>query len=212
MGKMRPIHRLARVFLSCAAAVLLCSCVGIDSRITIRENGSGTLVLLYRISQLVVDLGRPQGEKGPVPLPVSREDFEKSLQDAKGEVRLTSYRRSEDEKDITIRAELAFNSVEALSKVGAFADADLSLASAGGKRTFAQVVSRAPGEPVTEDSLRMIDALFDGYAITWTVVTPRPILSASVGTLSADKRTLTYSTSVKEIMRSKTDIDLAVSW
>ena len=48
---------MRKIAVLCAASLFLISCVGIDSRLTIRENGSGTLALTYRVSQLVANLG-----------------------------------------------------------------------------------------------------------------------------------------------------------
>jgi hypothetical protein len=196
----------------CLASLLMISCVGIDSRLTVKDNGSGTLSLTYRISQLVTDLGVSRSGARAVPLPVSKEDFERSLARTGGKVRLTGFALSEDEKDITIHAELSFDSLEALSRVDAFRDADLKAGKEGGKSTFSQLVSRAATEPVSEDTLRMVDSLFDGYELTFVLETPRPILRAPLGTLTADKRTLTYRTSIKEVMSAKTDTVLSASW
>lgn len=194
------------------ASLLLISCVGIDSRMTIRDNGSGTLVLTYRISQLVVDLGISNSGKPVIPLPVSKGDFERSLAATNGKVRLTKFDRSENEQDVTIRAELSFDSLDALAQVEAFHVADLKPVKNGSQSAFSQVIARAPTEPLTEDSERMIDALFDGYDLAFVVETPRPIQSAPIGTVSPDRKTLTYQTSIKDVMNIKNDIVLSVSW
>jgi hypothetical protein len=196
----------------CIASLLLASCVGIDSRLTIRDNGSGALALTYRISQLVADLGASSTGKGAIPLPVERADFERSLEGAKGKVKLTKFERSENENDITIRAELSFDSVAALAQVDTFKDMNLTLVAEGSRRTLTQRLVKAPTEPVAEDSLRMIDALFEGYELSFRIETPQPIASSNVGSLSADKRALTWSTSVKDLMRLKDDVVLTLGW
>jgi hypothetical protein len=196
----------------CCAVVILASCVGVDSKLTIRDNGSGTLVFSYRVSQLVADLGDSSSGKGIVPLPLSRGDFERSLAAAKGKVRMTRFDRSENEKDITIKAELAFDSLEALSQVEAFRDAELKAGTDGGHRSFSQLIARVPSEPVTEDTLRMLDAFFDGYQLSFTVETPQPMESTTLGTLSADRKSLKYATTMKDIMLAKSDTVLKVTW
>jgi hypothetical protein len=196
----------------CIVSLLLCSCVGIESKLTIRDNGSGALVLTYRISQLIADLGASSTGKGAVPLPVDRADFDRSLEATKGQVKLTRFERSENENDITIRAELSFESVAALAQVDSFKDMALSLVTAGSRRTLTQRLVRAPVEPVTEDSLRMVDALFAGYEMSFRIETPQPIASSSVGALSADKRALAWSISIKDMMRLKNDVVLTMSW
>ncbi|MGO9412188.1 MAG: hypothetical protein ACLQCB_15725 [Spirochaetia bacterium] len=204
------MHKAA--FLCVVAAVALSSCVGIDSRLTIRNNGSGVLDLTYRVSQLVVNLGNPVDGKGVIPLPLSKSDFERSLAATQGKVRLTSFDRSEDQKDITIRAQLAFDSLDALAQVDAFQSAQIHVTSDGGNHTFSELIAKAPSEPVTDDSLRMVDAFFGGYDLAFTVEAPQPLKSNTLGTLSADKRVLTYKTTVGDIMRAKNDIVLSMSW
>jgi len=203
---------MRKLVVLCCALVLLTSCIGIDSRMTIRDNGSGTLSLTYRVSQLVTELGVSSTGRSAIPLPLSRTDFDRALAVTAGTVRLTSFDRSENEKDITIRAQLAFDSVDALAKIDAFHDADLKLASQGSDRTFSQLVARAPRQPLTDDSKRMLDALFDGYDLSFVLEAPRPIKDSSLGTLSADKRTLTYTTSVKDALSTARDLVLSASW
>jgi hypothetical protein len=199
-------------FLCILAAVVLSSCVGIDSRLTIRANGSGTLALTYRVSQLVVNLGSPVDGKSVVPLPLSRADFERSLATTQGKVRLTRFDRSEDQKDVTIHAELSFDSLDALSRMDAFQNAQIRSSADGGTHTFSELIAKAPQEPLTDDSLRMVDAFFGGYDLTFTIEAPQPIKTNSLGTLSADKRVLTYKSSIGDVVRTKNDIVLSMSW
>jgi len=211
MRTKHPCHHVRKVAAVCLALILLSSCVGIDARFVIRENGAGTLSLTYRVSQELVELGQTGSEKAGVPLPLSEADFRRSLDSARG-VRLASFHRSENAKDLTVSAQIAFDSIEALANLPAFQDAGLSLTTEGGRHTLSQVISRAPREPVSEDSLEMVDALFDGYDLAWSIEVPRAIQSSTRGMLSADRRTLTYRTSITEILRSAADIDLSVSW
>jgi hypothetical protein len=203
---------MRKIVILCIASVFLMSCVGIDSTMTVKKDGSGTLLLNYRVSQLVADLGATTSEKGIVPLPLARVDFERSLQAAQGKVRLTRFERTENEKDISIRAELSFDSIEALAKVDAFHDAELKMGTDGQRHTFSQLIAHAPAQPVTDDSLRMIDAFFDGYGLTFVIEAPQPIQQFTLGTLSSDKRVLTYTTSIKDLVRTRSDLVLSAGW
>jgi hypothetical protein len=197
----------------CIASVfLLAACVGIDSKLIIKSDGSGTLALSYRVSQLIVDLGDSTSDKGVMPLPLSRADFERSLEASKGKVRLTRFDRSENEKDVIVRAELSFDSLDSLAQVAAFRDAALTAGAAGTRHTFSQLIARAPAQPVSAETLRMIDSFFDGYDMTFAIEAPQPIQDNSLGTLSPDKKTLTYTTSIREMMRTKSDIVLRLDW
>ena len=203
---------MRKIVVLCLTLVVLSSCIGIDSRLTLRDNGSGTLQLTYRVSQLVADLGVSSTGKSVIPLPISRTDFDRSLAASNGKVRLTRFDKSENEKDITIQAELAFDSLDALAKVDAFVDADLKLATDGTRRAFSQVVARTPRQPLSDDSRRMLETLFDGYDLTFVFVAPQPIQDSALGTLSADKRSLTYKTNIKDVMTTTQDLVMSARW
>lgn len=196
----------------CFTLALLSSCIGVDSRLTVRDNGSGTLQLTYRISQLVANLGVSSTGKSAIPLPVSRSDFDRSLAASNGKVRLARFDKSEDEKDITIQAEIAFDSLDSLARIDAFHDAELKWGTEGSRRTFSQVVARTPRQPLSDDSRRMLEALFEGYDLTFVVVAPQPITDSTLGTLSADKKTLTYKTTIKDVMTTTQDLVLSARW
>jgi hypothetical protein len=203
---------MRKIVLLCLTFAFLTSCVSIDSRLTIRENGSGTLQLIYRISQLVANLGLSSTGKSAIPLPVTRSDFERSLAASGGKVRLTRFDRSENEKDITIRVGLSFDSMEALGKVDAFQDADLKWGTEGSLHTFSQVVARTLTPPLNDDSKRMLETLFDGYEMSYVLEAPQPIQEAALGTLSADKKTLTYTGKIQDIMTTTQDLVMSARW
>jgi hypothetical protein len=194
-----------------AMFLALCSCIGIDSKLTIRSDGTGTLELTYRIAQTVADLGRSGADKGPLPLPVSREDFERGLAGIKG-VELKSIARTENETDITIRAVFAFDSIDSLAKIPAFSDAPPSVQVSGTRHTFSQLLAKAADQEMNQDSLQMLDAFFEGYAIKLIFEVPLAIQSYSLGTLSADKKTLTFTAPVKDLATARKDVAMSFTW
>jgi hypothetical protein len=58
----------------------------------------------------------------------------------------------------------------------------------------------------------MVDAFFGGYDLSFIIETPQPIKTNSIGTLSDDKRVLTYKTTVSDIVRATKDVVLSMSW
>jgi hypothetical protein len=202
---------MRKIFFLLLGVALLCSCVGIDSKLFVRADGSGTLDLTYRVSQMIVDLGRSGTEKVDLPLPITKEDFQRGLQDVPG-VRLSGFSRSENEKDITIHVQLAFDSVDALSRVAAFRGESLSIAVSGGQHTFTQTVAKAAAAEMSQDSLQMLDTFFNGYTISLSFEAPAPIQSFSLGQLSQDRKTLTYTATVKDLVTAKKDVVFSVSW
>jgi hypothetical protein len=203
--------RKIAVLLGCSL-VMLCSCIGIDSTLAVKDDGSGTLALTYRVSHLVADVGLSSTGSSDVPLPLSRADFERSVQQAQGKVRLTRFSRTENPQDIVISVQLSFDSLGALAQMDAFRDAHLALSGSGGQQTFTQVIARAPAQAPGDQALRMYDALFSGYTMTFVVQAPKPIRAASLGTISADKRTVTWTAPVRDIVSAQSDLVLTVGW
>lgn len=203
---------MRKIVLLCLTLAFLTSCIGIDSRLTIRDNGSGTLQLIYRVSQLVANLGVSSTGKSVIPLPLSQADFERSLAASGGKVRLSRFDRSENEKDITVRVELAFNTLDDLAKVDAFQDAQLRSGTEGSSHTFSQLVAKTLTPPLNDDSRKMLETLFDGYQMTYVLEVPQPIQDSTIGTLSADKKTLTYTARIQDVMTTPQDLVLSARW
>jgi hypothetical protein len=199
------------MLLVCLCAVALCSCVGVDSRLTIRNDGSGTLTLDYRIARQAADFGRVSDESVRVPLPVEKADFLRAIDAAPG-VRLTRYRRRSDEEQVVIHAVLAFRRLEDLAGIPALRDAGLAFSATGSTRTLTQVVAGSPDAPATPESLAMIDSIFAGAAITVILSTPSPMTPGGVGTLSPDRRTLTWSATLGELARRTGSVVLSATW
>jgi hypothetical protein len=203
---------MRKILLLLVAVVFVASCVVLESRRTLRRDGSGTLALTYRVSRQLADLGRTAGEAPSVPLPVEREDFARAVNGVQG-VHLRSFRRTQDDENVTIRAELSFSSLEALARIDAFRELDLRLTSSGAQRSLSVLVAKAADQPVDDDSLRMIDDMFEGRAVTWIVEAPARITASPPGAmLSADGRTLTWTAGMRDLVNRTEDLVLTLGW
>ncbi len=202
---------MRRIILVSLCALALCSCVGVESRLAIGNDGSGTLALDYRIPREVAAYGRADGADLAVPLPVDRADFLRAIEGIPG-VRLTRYSRRVKEDHIAIHAVIAFRKLADLARVPALRGAGLSFAESGGSRTLTQVVAGPPGAPPTPESLAMIDSVFAGSSISVVLTTPSPMTPGAVGTLSADRRTLTWTGTLGDIARRTGSVVLSATW
>lgn len=200
------------LLLACLCAGLLCSCIGVDSRLSIRADGSGTLLLEYRIPRAVADLGRTPDPSGSVPLPVEKADFRRALEGSPG-VRLARYSRRSDDERVVIRAEIAFDRLEDLARIPALRDAGLSLVERpDGARILTEVVAGPPASRPTPESLAMVDSLLGGGSVSVVLRTPAPMTAGPLGTLSADRRTLTWSATAAELARRTGSLVLTATW
>jgi hypothetical protein len=192
--------------------VLLVSCVDVQTQLSLRGDGSGTLVLAYSISRQLADLGRTGADLPAVPLPVEREDFQRALGGVPG-LSLKSFTRAQNELEVSIRAEIGFSSLEALAGVEAFKEMQVRVETAGSRHTLSVLLARAAEGPVTEDSLAMVDEMFQGRMLTYVVHAPAPIISSSANAqVSADRRTLTYAARMRDLVSLSEDLVLSVTW
>ena len=190
---------------------LLSSCIGIESDIRIRQDGSGVLTLSYTVSQFIKNIDAGRSEK-QLPLPVNEEEFRRSAESIEG-LRLTDLKEREDEENIYIQAELEFDSVEAVNALGREGQLGITLETQGGTTTFSQLIYEGQqGEEIGEDSLEMIQTFFEGYELVYSVTVPAEVRDHTLGELSPDGRTVTYSVTVPEILTSSEPLVLEVIW
>ena len=111
---MKDIRRRLSVGLAIfAAAIVLASCVGMDTKVEISSNGSGTVSAEYRISEELVAFGELEANKELLPIPLSREDVEKSLLGSKG-LKLKSWSSKKSGSDLLIATVIEFKDLDAL--------------------------------------------------------------------------------------------------
>lgn len=209
---MKKYIRLKATVVTLLVLFLLSSCIGIESRIKIKNDGSGQLTLKYRVSRLITHLESEETKGNVVPLPLSREEFERTVKNIDG-LELVSYSRKEDEVDIHIVAKVNFNSIEDLSAMDNRNENNFSFRSEQGNRVISQIIyPGSDGEAPTMDSLEMIETFFSGYNLTFIVETPAEINKYNLGELSADKRSVTYQISIPEILGDNDKKIFEVTW
>ncbi len=192
----------------------LTSCLGIEAAISLNDNGSGKVVYQYRVSKMFVGLKKSEGgpKKPDLPLPVSRQDLERTLAKARGVIS-TGVEQSENDTEIILKGEIRFDSVAALNRSGFFDDYPITLSREGGRTLLTLLLSDAR-EPLDEASRDVYDNLFAGYGLVLKITAPKEIVSPAPdgGSLSADKKTLTYAVGLADLMRLSDKTQLRVGW
>jgi hypothetical protein len=202
---------MKKLLLPILAVALLSSCIGIDSQITLQNDGSGTLLLNYRISQFMKNLDAGKSDS-LLPLPVSRDDFQRTVDTVPG-LKLISLSQRENERDVLIDSRIAFTGIQALNSLGKDGQIELSLSNEGGLHVFRQQIYRGRSlEPISQESQQMIETFFEGYDLSYRVTAPAVIVRYSLGELSEDKRSVSYKTTVAELLKSGEKQVLEVAW
>ncbi len=209
-----------------AAALLLSSCIGVDSRVAFKSDGSGTLKVEYRIAKSLWNLGKEGGAQ--LPLVVGEQELREALSQGNG-LEVVAVSRREDETDVFVAAEVRFQRIEALAETEAFADMPMSLQRSGDDYVFRQVISPAAeeqpaaGQPTApagaqaaaaadRDVEEMFGPLLAGYEVLLSVAAPRPLKSHSAGQVSADRKSVTWRLSLDGLMEIPAGTVFTVTW
>ena len=106
---MSRISGLVKAFLFAAViSIMLASCIGIEAAAKMDAKGSGTLSMEYQISNEFAQIGTLETTSS-LPLPLSREDIEKSLRGIEG-VQLKTYSQNSRANTIIVSFTLSFDS------------------------------------------------------------------------------------------------------
>jgi len=220
-------------FLPCLALAvfLLTSCLGVSMDITMRANGSGRIVLEYRVSQMLEAMGRLDGNERWPAIPVGRADMERSVARVPG-LRLSSFSARNlpngmGGSDLVTRVALDFRDTDALL---AFLDITGARASFGqqGGRSFLRLVLLDPSPPIdSAELLALIKEVSAGYEIRISINVPRRNTNLAAVSLPAapqhrpgapgflklnDGRTASFSLDTGDIPAITEGLVLEFSW
>ncbi len=184
------------------------SCISIDTEITINSNGSGEAELIYRVSQMIAQMGRMNTEDSDLPLPLTRENFQASVNAVEG-LSLDSFSTSEDEEFVIIRAALSFDSIEDLNQFYQYSEPMFSIEEDGDLSRYTQIISWGNEETLTEENREFINTFFEDYTLSFVVNVPEDIQENNIGEL-ASTRTVSYTVPLPTIMEE--EITLEILW
>jgi len=211
----------------CAAALtLMNSCLGVVAEINIRADGSGTIVLEYRVSQMLESLGRLDGNEHWPAIPVGRADFERSLARIPG-LRLSSFSakdvpHSSGGRDLLTKVTLEFKDTAALL---AFLDSTGNHASLVQETRNAQTVNvlrlvlLEPSDArVNTDLLSLLREVSIGYELNISVSAPKnaalSVLPSSVmaaRTASRGKK-VSFAIGMGDLLELNQELTLEIVW
>lgn len=187
------------------------ACVGIDARIDIAANGSSIVNVEYRVSKMVQAMGRLNDDsEGQLPLPVGREDVQRSIENMPGS-RLISFSSKEDEEDTLYSMRLGFDSLQALA----------NYLSANGQRAHVQKNSDTQSlsiqiaqdsPPLDGELLNLIENVFQDYIIRLQIHTPTPLSSTGAEVHMSDSRTAVFTSPVASLMQKTRAETWLITW
>jgi hypothetical protein len=152
-------------------ALALTACLGMETEIDIKQDGSGTIDMTYRISNELFALGTLPGNEGSPPVPVGREDFERTFNRIPG-MELVSYSEKGDGDDRFFLVKAKFDDLVALA---AFLDAHGKQAALEQKdgKTILSVSFDMDADAVDPDMASILPLIFENYFLDFSVSLPR---------------------------------------
>ena len=157
-------------------------CLGAETHLTIKNDGTGTLEISYRVSKLVAYLGAESESHRHVILPVREEDLASFADDIEG-VDLSRHTFRENDTDILVTARFQFNSLDAIASMFRRLDGPTLTVVQGedGTTTLSWLLYRGLVEPAGENVKQMVESFFADYSIEWRVSVPSEISYVSDG-------------------------------
>jgi len=217
-----------KLLLIILSSILLSSCFGMETRIILNEDGTGTVNLVYRVSQMLARFGTVSETSADLPLPVEREDFERVMTQLDG-ITLQRYSQEETEDNRIITADVEFSSLEALSiLLGIDENSDIEVEMNGENGRFRYTIFRVTEEtvdgetgegeetegerPVDPQSLALIQSLFADYRLSYTLEVPGQIDSSLPGSIEENGNSAAFDIAISEALATENDLVWEVVW
>jgi hypothetical protein len=202
--------------------LMMNSCLGASADIVMRADGSGSVTLEYRVSQMLESLGRLDGNEQWPAIPVGKADFERSVARIPG-LRLSSFsakevRNASGGKDLVTKVKLDFKDTAALLAFLDSAGSRASLVQEGGKNTLRLVLLDPINDAIDADLLSLLKELSAGYEISVSFTAPKnaalsviPPSVPAVRIVQQGKK-VSFAIGTGELLGLKDGLTLYISW
>lgn len=164
-------------------------CLSTETTVSLRDDGSGTVELVYRIDREAWETGVFDDSDAARPVPVTRSDFDRAVLQIEG-LRLRAHRIIRDADPVTVTARIDFADVDALRGLLGADLLEVRLSDGGGH--WRQVIAPGRGAPQAQELARSLE----GYEMSFRLTPPRPVVSGNAdATPGADAASFTVSLS-----------------
>ena len=200
----RGMHfgRLRVIAVAAIMTALLSGCLSTDTTITLDENGSGSIDLVYTIDRAAWETGVFDDSDLARPVPVTRHEFDEAVVQIPG-LTLRSHRTSETDESVVVSAQLSFTSLDSLRR---FLGAD-SLEVDLEDGLWRQTLTRGDGSDSPQ--ARALAESLAGYQLRFSLAPPQPVTSTS-GEVTDGRAT--FSLPFAEIVTARDAIVWEVRW
>jgi hypothetical protein len=202
--------------------LLLNSCIGISSIITLDRDGSGTMRLIYRIPLSLESLGKLDGNEAWPSVPVGKADFERTLDRLPG-MRMRSFSSKTEGQDMLNQIDLEFDDMDSLVLFLDATGQGVSLARENGANRLSLILSRgiSGADP---DLVTLLASLSAGYEMEFAFSVPdeaslalysgegKPAASFPGGNLTARGKQVSFRVPMADLLSSPEGLRLEIGW
>jgi len=202
------------VILSCFLLIFLGSCFGMSMDITMYAEGSGKIVLEYRVSKALEALGRLDGNQKWPSIPVGKADFERSIS-RMTDLKLLSLTEKNDLSDLVTSVELEFNNPQALITFLNGSGSSASLSAENGLNRLLLALWEAPAEPVNADLLSLLQEISAGYRFSFSFTAPKAAslrTSVNIDETVTNGKKVSFQADTGSILTHNNSLILEISW
>ncbi|MCX7788784.1 MAG: hypothetical protein N2442_13935 [Spirochaetes bacterium] len=189
----------------------LSSCVDLETKIELNQDGSGKLELVYIVSSALVQLGSTTSPGVSLPLPIAEGDFRQTVSSIPG-LSLQSYARKDEPDKSIIQALLTFSSLSDLNSLFGGKDPVISQSQEGSDRVVEVVISAGnPGglDPKTKE---LVNAFFPTYSLKFHVILPGAVKRTSSNQSIVKGTSAQLSVPILKALEQETPIKWKIYW
>jgi len=213
-----------KLYLAALISLLLIfnSCLGLSMDITMNKDGSGRVLMEYRISQMLENMGAFDGNESMPSIPLSREDWTKTLERNNG-IKLVSYSSKKDKQDTIINLTVDFKDEAALLSLLDPLGEKVSIKQKDGSGTL-EIIILDDSISFSEDEINLTRLLLDGYDFSISFQAPgnsvlaitdskgRSIPNPSAAVVVLTGRKVMFSIEMTDIFDFKNGLGLKFTW
>jgi len=199
------------------SAFFLGGCFGASMDISIYSNGSGKIVLEYKVSEMMESLGRLDGNEKWQTIPVGKADFERMVSRIPG-LSLKSVAASQQSNTLVTKAELAFDNIEALVVLLNGGANAASFSTENGQNRLRLTLAEPEKQALSGDMLSLLKMISSPYEISCSLSVPKEAnLTFNPGDipftqLTAKGRKVSFSIGTGEILELKDGLVVDIKW
>jgi len=159
------INKLRRIPVLPVLILILNSCIGLSLDIQMNRDGSGRVIMEYRISNLLNSIGALDGNESTAIIPVSRNDWERSIENISG-VKFVSFSNRENASGSVINAVFDFSDPQSLALLLDSTGKSASITQTGQNNSLNIILHDEPSSGYDANLLTLMRSFFSDYNVS----------------------------------------------